>query len=66
MPMGGQNTVEHQSQLDFQASAGRNHNEHLYQLSASGSADGMLCRHYAKLRTLVAILKNTPRSNNKV
>jgi hypothetical protein len=55
MPMGGRNTVEHQFQLDLQAAAGRNHNEHLNQSSAAGSADGMLCRHYAKLRTLHAI-----------
>jgi hypothetical protein len=55
MPMGGQYTSEHQSQLDLQAVAGHNHNEHLNQLSAFGSADGMLSRHYAKLRTLGAI-----------
>jgi hypothetical protein len=55
MPMGGRNAVEHQSQLDLQAAAGQNHNEHLNQESAVGSADGMLSRHYAKLRTLGAI-----------
>jgi hypothetical protein len=57
MPMGGRNTSEHQSQLDFQAAAGHNHNEQLNQKSAVGSADGMLCRHYAKLRTLCATLQ---------
>jgi hypothetical protein len=55
MPMGGRNASEHQSQLDFQAAAGHNHNEHLNHKSAFGSADGILSRHYAKLRTLAAI-----------
>jgi hypothetical protein len=59
MPMGGRNAVEHQSQLDLQASAGRNYNEQLNLQSAPGSADGMLCRHYAKLRTLYAIILKT-------
>jgi hypothetical protein len=42
MPMVGRNASEQQSQLDFQAAAGHNHNEQLNQKSAIGSADGML------------------------
>jgi hypothetical protein len=56
MPISGRNASEHRSQLDFQAAAGHNHNEHLNYKSAFGSADGMLSRHYAKLRTLAEML----------